>query len=240
MKRQVKSLSSALEPRLGLYALAASAAGMGVLVLTQPALAKIIYTPAKMQLTNQDQVFFDLNHDGVNDFFFYGASISRRSISTFFFRLTESPAQGENAIWGVESHKHASCAAPLKAGVQVGAQRPFQTNRVVLFDASGGPNGGTAYCPWGGQPKTAYLGLKFAIQGKTHYGWARAKVVSMYPYNVLLTGYAYETVPNKAILTGKSKNTDVIAVQPATLGQLARGASAMPVGRVNQTAVPTH
>jgi len=100
MKRQVKSLSASLEPRLSIYALAASAAGMGILALVQPALAKIVYTPAKLQLMNQDQVFFDLNHDGVNDFFFYGASISRRSISTFFFRLTESPAQGENAIGG--------------------------------------------------------------------------------------------------------------------------------------------
>jgi hypothetical protein len=38
-----------------------------------------------------------------------------------------------------------------------------------------------------------------------------------------LTGYAYETIPNKPIIAGKTKGQDVIIFQPDTLGNLARG-----------------
>jgi hypothetical protein len=237
-------LSQSCNQRLNAYALAAGAAGLGLLAWVPPAEGKIVYTPANLPLMNQNQVFFDLNHDGINDFSFYGQSTSRRSISTFFFRLTISPAQQGNAIWGVESHEHASCAAYLPRGTRVGPKRPFQANRVVLFDSSGGPEGGTAYCPWGGKIGTAYLGLKFGIKGKTHFGWARVKIASMYPYNVSLTGYAYETIPNKPIITGKTKGPRKISYssrpspaalnaptrKPATLGMLALGWPAFPCG----------
>ena len=35
------------------------------------------------------------------------------------------------------------------------------------------------------------------------------------------TGYAYETIPNKPIITGKTKGPDVITLDPATRGHLA-------------------
>ncbi len=38
-----------------------------------------------------------------------------------------------------------------------------------------------------------------------------------------LTGYAYETVPNKPIIAGQTTGPDMITVQPETLGGLARG-----------------
>jgi hypothetical protein len=45
------------------------------------------------------------------------------------------------------------------------------------------------------------------------------------------TGYAYETIPNKPIITGKTKGPDVITLDPATLGHLAVGASQIPTWR---------
>jgi hypothetical protein len=38
-----------------------------------------------------------------------------------------------------------------------------------------------------------------------------------------LTGYAYETVPNKPIIAGKTKGPDVITMPAGSLGELARG-----------------
>jgi hypothetical protein len=238
-------LSASCDRRLSAYALAAGAAGLGLLTLAPPAEAKIVYTPSNLPLMNHKQVFFDLNNDGINDFSFYGQSISRRSISTFFFRLTVSPARQGDAIWGIESHEHASCAAHLPRDTQVETKRPFQANRAVLLDWSGGPNGGTAYCPWVGKTGTAYLGLKFSIKGQTHFGWARVKVASIYPYNIFLTGYAYETIPNKPISTGKTKGPDEIGNMsqplpaalnvplslPATVGMLALGWPALSIWR---------
>ena len=84
-----------------------------------------------------------------------------------------------------------------------------------------------------------YLGLKFVIHGKVLYGWARLNVtVTDRGVFGLLTGYAYETVANKAILAGKTKgDEDDIGMGPAdfnnhspdagTLSQLAQGAAGL-------------
>jgi hypothetical protein len=53
-----------------------------------------------------------------------------------------------------------------------------------------------------------YLGLRFIIKGQVHYGWVRLNVsFKNGEFSGLLTGYAYETIPNKAIATGKTKGT---------------------------------
>jgi hypothetical protein len=74
--------------------------------------------------------------------------------------------------------------------------------------------------------KNRYLGFRFAIKGRTHYGWAWFNV-SCNPKNLkisaTLTGYAYETIPNKPIIAGKTKAAEGGADQPATLGRLALG-----------------
>ena len=53
----------------------------------------------------------------------------------------------------------------------------------------------------GGQSNLqAYLGLKFTIRGKIHFGWARVKVdTQQKPFSATLTGYAYETIPGKSM-----------------------------------------
>jgi hypothetical protein len=38
-----------------------------------------------------------------------------------------------------------------------------------------------------------------------------------------LTGYAYETVPNKAIIAGQTTGATVVMVKPGSLGKLAMG-----------------
>lgn len=92
-----------------------------------------------------------------------------------------------------------------------------------------------------------YLDLKFPIKGKIHYGWARLKVtVGKSSISATLTGYAYETIPNKPIIAGSTKGPDEIdnsADQPnpaaltvptpssATLGLLAMGAPGLAIWR---------
>jgi len=66
-----------------------------------------------------------------------------------------------------------------------------------------------------------YLGLKFTIKGKTHYGWARLTIPWLnVGFSVTLTGYAYETIPNKSIIAGKTHGG-------ASLGALAAGSTAL-------------
>jgi hypothetical protein len=65
--------------------------------------------------------------------------------------------------------------------------------------SSGSPHYGG---PWKNAAHT-YVGLRFVISGKIHYGWARLNVhADLSGVTGTLTGYAYETIPNKAIVTG--------------------------------------
>ena len=81
------------------------------------------------------------------------------------------------------------------------------------------------------------MGARFTIKGKQHFGWIRLSV-SEAPFVAHLTGYAYETVPGKPIIAGKTKGFDVVSAiptssdqQPATLGVLALGASGLSIWR---------
>ena len=87
-------------------------------------------------------------------------------------------------------------------------------------------SGRYTYSTWGQwkDVRNRYLGLKFVVDAETHYGWARLSVKdNRSRMDAVLTGYAYETIPNKPIITGKTKGPDVITVEPATLGRLAMG-----------------
>jgi hypothetical protein len=72
--------------------------------------------------------------------------------------------------------------------------------------------------PWlnGGKGvKHRYLGFKVTIKGRFHFGWARMTVTTTpYGFTATSTGYAYETIPNKAIIADKTKGPAVITVQP--------------------------
>jgi hypothetical protein len=57
--------------------------------------------------------------------------------------------------------------------------------------------------------KNRYLGFKFKISGKTHYGWARLSVsLQGFSITATLTGYAYETEVGKPITTGQTAEAD--------------------------------
>src|SRR5690242_6569462 len=113
--RNTQVLSDSVHRQLNMYSLAASAAGVGMLVLVQPSEAKIVYTPANVQVGAR--LNLDLNHDGITDFEFcdvssyhYGAACTQQRRggtlagkhppSPFFADLSIYPAKPRNEIWG--------------------------------------------------------------------------------------------------------------------------------------------
>jgi len=240
--RPTVRLNARLDNSLLAYAVAASAAGVGMLALAQPAEAKIVYTPANLQIPQNSLLPLDLNNDGSPDFQFYNAySIGgvRHDEGFHAAELTVGPAQNANEIWGVTSHSQL-CAAAVRKGRRVGPKKPFQGKTLIMAATAGSyTNGGTAFGPWL-KVRQAYLGLKFVIHGKTHFGWARIKMGgNAAGINATLTGYAYETVANRPIVTGKKRGPaetngmrqlspqarSTRAPQPASLGRLAQGAA---------------
>jgi hypothetical protein len=215
--------------RLDMYALAASAAGVGILALTQPAEGKIVYTPAHKVIGLNQKIALDLNHDGKNDFSFQERFFTTTSVGeNHSIALSVLPTRKANEIWG-----KGRPASALPAGIRVGPKGQFSYGKKLMavdYYADGTGGSGTCAGPWN-NVKNHYLGLKFKIDGKVHFGWARLNVdcvttFSNHQVNGLLIGYAYETIPNKPIVTGKKRGPDEAPLQPSTLGRLARGASA--------------
>jgi len=219
--------SDSVHHQLNMYALAASAAGVGVLALAQPAEARIIYTPANTPIVNGTPL--DLNHDHKADFRFATLATTTGDQSAGGFFLSVFSVGAKNMIWGTSlsvcqtTCKRTGWAAAPGAGVRIGPNKKrFQQGDNRMGNWWWGIWGTGSGGPWA-NVKNGYLGLKFSIQGKAHYGWARISIKDTGKGGITLTGYAYETIPNKPIITGKTKGPDVIADQPSSLGQLALG-----------------
>lgn len=218
MPKTVCRLSDSTARMLDSYALAATAFGVSVLALAPASEAKIIYTPTHHVVKEGGQYKLDLNSDGVIDFTIQAKYT--QTTSGFFEILSAVPAAG-NGVQGWTGYE--PWAFALKSGQRIGSQQYFPAK--VLADygtlaGSGHPSGS-----WVNVNKR-YLGLKFKIKGKIHYGWARMNLsVNRTSITGTLTGYAYETVVQKPIKAGQTKDSSDESVQPKTVGQLAKGAT---------------
>jgi len=214
-----------MESRLLSYTAAAAAAGVGVLALTQPAEARVVYTPVEIQLSNSCYYLL-LNNEGIPNFI-----LSNRFYFTTGGESTlRVKAIGNNSFIETSTtyFRWLNAAAALPAGAIIPGPRSSKSNGLLAAFVLQGHGGYWYEGKWVKQ-KDRYLGLKFQVNGEIHYGWARLSVSS--PASGILTGYAYETIPNKPIIAGKTKGRDVITVEPASLGHLARGASGLSVWR---------
>jgi hypothetical protein len=225
--RKAADLPDSLHQRLAMYALAASAAGVSLLALAQPADAKIIYTPANVLLDGKPFPL-DLNHDGIVDFFLFRY---HEHTSTFandllachrpfvgdrtFCASSTGATNSLNAIRVIESMGR-SWATALHRGAKIQRGDRFRNRIAVTLGQVKDLILSTPrwYGPWfnGGKGVTdRYLGIKFKIRPSEthfHYGWARISVTTMsYGFTATLTGYAYETIPSKSIIAGQTKIT---------------------------------
>ncbi|HWY59321.1 MAG TPA: hypothetical protein VNZ03_32960 [Terriglobales bacterium] len=262
--RTTVGLSKSLQEQLNMYALAATAAGVSALALAQPAEAKIVYTPTDVIISGHP-LPIDLNHDGIVDFFLFHYYFHTSTGGNALLACLD-PAKGSIFTYCGESSRGSNALNAFRvvesgwgAAVQAGAKivggdrfRSMHSANLgsVVFPTSShfkpawrGPwmNGGKGV-------RNRYLGVKFQINKRFHFGWARITVTTQARYaanripasfTATLTGYAYETVPDKGIVAGKTRGPDAV-VEPATLGHLAAGASAIPAWRVKRTAATTH
>lgn len=238
-----------------MYGLAAGAAGVGLMALAKPAEGRIVYTPANVVIGSDGMAsyYLDLNHDHKVDFtlYYFRTTSSVDFANNRALYLSPAGGNGELAHLG-EKHKPRLLDNALKPGDSIGRKKRFSAEKGALVHLHLAPSSYYRSGPWH-DVKNRYLGLKFKINGKTHYGWARLNV--QFGSNGLegtLTGYAYETIPNKAIIAGATKGADESDVeqpdaaltnpvpdtrQPATLGALAMGAPGLPIWRREDSVV---
>jgi hypothetical protein len=247
--KTASNLSESVRHQLNMYALAASAAGVGVLALVQSSEAKIVYTAANKKFVNRSFAI-DLNHDGKNDFFFHFR------VGTDHYLSVTGARKGNAAVSGgqqaIRSVAHA-LAGVLPKGAVIGRGDKFvgapQVLGAVYYNSDGGQ---TAFYGKWTNAGTLYLGLQFNIQGQKHYGWARLNVtipngsgnLQYPPIKAQLTGYAYETIAGKSIKAGQTKGPDDAGVeesrnrsapQPASLGALALGMPGLSIWRRDES-----
>jgi hypothetical protein len=248
--RTAATLPDSVHWQLNRYALAAGAAGVGMLALAQPVEAKIVYTPAHVKFSQFPPVILDLNHDGKGDFTLALGSGKATSFFVSGSAIVYGSLSGNQAIATAEGAYRPAVA--LRAGSPIGFGRLFNQGADLLARLGYHVGRGSSSTFWEGQwgnggkgLKNRYLGLKFIINGKVHFGWARVTVAtSRRTFTAILTGYAYETIANKSIRAGQTKGSEEIATSienplslaaPApespTLGLLAMGSPGLSVWR---------
>jgi hypothetical protein len=244
--RTPSALSPALSQRLNLYALTASAAGVSLLALAQPSEAEVVYTKTHNVIGTNGIYALDLNHDGTIDFL-----IQERGFifsSSGYNGLRAKEAFG-NAVEGSNG-----LAAALSQGARIGSGQQFigstSSRGEAMFNVACSVESGCSTAGKWRNVRNRYLGLRFLIDGKTHYGWARlSDEVQGHKITAVLTGYAYETIPGRAIYAGQTHGEASDAVQseppssiapsskspqtmqPTSLGRLALGASGVLLSR---------
>jgi len=252
-KRKPARLTGKLDASLLTYAIAATAAGIGVMAQPQAAEAEVLATSANISVPFDGGIIqFDINRDGQMDFgLTWGGNgpvapgHHRKTCSTncpppFDSQLTVVPAQAANEVWQTGSKagfggSSIYCAAALAPGRRVGPAAKFTPGDKGLFWYYANFATNQSACRWGQKaPRDSYMGVKFLDStGNLHYGWVR---VSLAGGGVTITGYAYETTPNEGINTGVTHGPvgDARVMEPmemaapgsapASLGMLALGA----------------
>jgi len=227
--------------------LATSVVGLSgfFMLASTPSEAEIVYTAADQVLyrgghAGVSVLNLDVNNDGQVDFIlsvWEGSNFSSGVARVYggVGAFANGPSNG------VMSSSKQWYKAALALGARIGPAGRFgQHSRMDYCAAFFSSGGGGSSGPWR-NVSNRYLGLKFVIDGQTHYGWARLNVTSGCFYRLTLTGYAYETVPNQPLRAGVlpfANDSSLSPVtpapsrpEPATLGALATGATGLSIWR---------
>ena len=223
---------STLDKKLLAYLTAIGATCAAAITTPQSAEAKVVYTPANRIISFNGKSILDLNNDHIADFDFSGGGLG--NISAVWVHPFGSNHAFTTAQFG------SYWAAALPAGVTVGPGPGFVGHKAVI-EVTCFCSGYFSYIgPWV-NAQNLYLGLEITISGQHHFGWAR--ITTNADKEFVLTGYAYETVPGKAIVTGATTDEQAEAVPPQhpddasaflgmpSLGLLARGAAGLDLWR---------
>lgn len=238
-RRGRRLLDEVLERRVLLYMVAAGATLTGA----SAAQAKVVFTPNDKVLrlhTEAQQLDIDLNNDGKTDFRMKDIGGLFTQDGYYFARLEVQGVAGDSVVVGVT--RGVTLPLALPNGVKIGSSADFGTNMLgrppgicqgavcphfgsgggLLVDSFGGGSGNF------NDVTDRFLGVRFLINGETHYGWIGFR--SVIGFTAQLNGWAYETVPNRPIRAGDRGQGDsatLRSAEPSSLELLAAGNVAM-------------
>jgi hypothetical protein len=259
-------LSGPLHQQVNLHAVAIITAVVSMITLSQPSDAKVVYSPANVLI--RDRTYnLDLNNHGIADFGISESEVHKGCQGSNYYGntllLNVTPTLGNRVVGS------GGLAAALNLGAPIGPHSTYSETRLLMESVKKGFFLSQGKCQvqdtrignWL-NVTDRYLGLKFLIHGKLHFGWARLNVQldcgGTYCFLIVnLTGYAYETIPGKSIKAGQTKSAEDEPIlnpddsgpgasltnpipnepQPASLGMLALGAQGLPLWRRKESSV---
>ncbi|HEY1679299.1 MAG TPA: hypothetical protein VGG04_16400 [Candidatus Sulfotelmatobacter sp.] len=234
--------SDRIQHFLGLYSAAAMTAGVGLLALAAPAEGSVVVTKTNIQIDGFNPAFIDFNKDGVNDVELV-VNIANYDHS-FYWSFAAIPLNGGKVMGGNRGPLGPYASALAKGG-NIGPSAHFSSSQArgqIIMERLLGSESASIHVTYYGKwvvNTPHYLGVKFIINGQTHYGWVMATVSTNEELSGTVTEFAYETEANKKIGAGATSDAapgDSFAAQAMppsgpSLGMLALGADALPVWR---------
>jgi probable HAF family extracellular repeat protein len=174
-------------------------------LLVTIAQAEIVYTPVNVNLPTNGDYEIDLNHDGITDFTF---QVSHTVVVCGYNPTVHNILRVQpNQAAGIDG---GAWALALESGLVIDFRQHFDGGDDLMYDVQTA----AAHCPpphrygYWVAAQDHYLGLEFQINGETHYGWAELSTDGRYGNGEhFLYGFAYETIPFKAILTGQTSDS---------------------------------
>jgi hypothetical protein len=269
-----KAPSNTLNHQVAQYSLAAAVAGVGMLALLQPAAGEVVVTKKTIHIplaprNMQEPVKVSMANNGVDNFSFI---LSSSATSSFPDRgLRELLVAGIDAGQGKGPNQFLAGgdfyakALALARGANIGpagiTSATFASFAGLVEGTNSSQGGFYSRGYWAGNLKNRYIGVRFQINGQFHYGWIRLTATTNTKLKkpsleATITGYAYETVPNKPIKAGTAATAASTAAgtaeKPTTeiqvpkniqnqsgpaLGMLALGSQALALWRREDTLI---
>jgi hypothetical protein len=244
--------------QLSLYSLAAAAAGVSILAAATPAESEVVVTQKTIQLQlsylGKEGTGISFQNNGVDDLELVLSSFSVFGNNGNSLKAVNA-SEGEGVVG--QNRYRGQFAVALAPGASIGPARNFLSAacrgsyfscaKAVRLAATHTSTFGPGHVVGGnfaGDDKTAYLGVRFLIDGETHYGWVRLTVNTTVrrATSATVTAYAYETEANTPIFAGMTKAPTAELHAPEriqnqagpSLGMLAVGAEAVPLWRRNE------
>jgi hypothetical protein len=204
---------TALECRWLSYALAAGA----TLACTAPSHAEVVFTPSNATLLGTSgQLAIDLDNDGTADFTLIIKNV--RSFSGYSL-VPGLGVYGNKRSAQIGASPFGGFARALPKGFQIAGGQHFQAS--ASMESWWGQKGS-----WGNVVHR-FLGLRFLIDGKVHYGWIGFRKVNdnFVDFGAYLGGWAYESDPDTPIGAGNTEGAaqSTASVHPSSLEVLAKG-----------------
>lgn len=215
--RKPAKLPGALVRRLDAYALAATAAGVGLFACPLPAEGTVVCKDLSVTLLGNDTLPLNPANQAIapvnlaqTTFYFYSFSSGLGFWNRGFFLPNPQ---------GVMLDAANNFPAAVSAGALIGPSQHFATGNSYGLLFSYGP--GTLYTSKGGGTfnkhrgnfkfgQTNYVGFRYLAAGQYYYGWARVEVffrrvgidLKVIQARMKIPTYGYETAPNTAIAAG--------------------------------------